>query len=1165
MNKPLTYLSWPVARPACLAAGVAVLHLLGTPAHAQFLAVNSMRQSSPIEAPRAAKAVLLKTLLKQWENEYHATIFYESNLVDNKRVVEQGFTAGTLADRLAAVLPQVSLQFKELRTNYFVVTGAPGAGNPLAPSAAAGAIQDIRVTGRVTGNNGEPLPGVTVLVKGTTNGTATDANGNFALSVPENSTLVFSSVGFVRQEVAVGTTTNFNISLKDDTQSLKEVVVVGYGTQSRQELTTSVASVGAAQIARQPVAGFDQALQGQAPGVQVTAPTGAPGAGINVRVRGNASLTLNGSPLYVIDGVPVLPDYQQELTTGNQRLNPLNTINPNDIESIDVLKDGAAAAIYGVRAANGVVVITTKRGKVGQAQVGLSMYYGKQYLRKKLDLLNSTQFARQYNETITNYNAQQTSPGSIVPIPFADPNNPGQYNTDWQDEVYRPAAIQNYQLNVSGGTEKTRYYIAGGYFKQDGININSGFDRFNFKVNFDQEVSSRFRMGVNLNTSRSHTNGSVRSELGAGSSGTVIGALVQIPTIPVYNADGTYAVNTFATNFDNPVGNLRESNNNAIVYQAIGNLFGELDILKNLKLRSSIGLDFRTQTENTFISRNYPSLALPGVDPSLRGSARTATNQQVIWLLENTLTYNPNLGEKSHLTLLAGQSMQASDRFTSGAGTRSFASNAVPYLSAGAIADGIPGSYADQWSLLSFFSRAIYDYDQRYLATVSFRADASSRFSAANRFGYFPAVALGWRISKESFFPETKVISDLKLRASFGANGNQEIYTYQRYARYAVGYNYQGTGSAIVGGISQSDIGNEVKWETTYQYNGGIDLAMFDNRLTFTFDIYNKHTKDLLNSVPIPQSSGAQTLSIFQNLGSIENKGIEIGLVTKNVDGQNGAFAWSTNFNVSGNRNKILDLGTQTSDAGVQSPRVIITGNTIQQAGVPLAVFYGYVADGIIQTQDQLNALNAASPTKIYQATKTAPGDIKFKDLNGDGVINASDRTIIGNPNPKAFAGVTNNFSYKGLDLSVFFQGSFGNDIYNQTRTVIEGQTDPINQSAAVLNHWTPTNTDTNIPRPVRSDPNSNNRLSTRFIEDGSYVRLKNITLGYTVPVSISKHAAIKSLRVYATTQNLVTWTKYSGYDPEVSADPLSTTSIGRDFGVYPQSRTYTVGLNATF
>jgi len=1141
-----------VVHTASLTMCTLLLHAPHNAASAQILAVNTVAQRS---SARPVQTIALKDLLGRWEKEYGVTIFYESELVRNKRVMANA-EPNTLEDKLASVLPQAELGFKKLRDDYYLVVDA----KPTVTTSAGANVSkadDVTVSGRVTQASGEPLPGVTVVVKGTTTGASTDANGAFTLSAPTGSVLVFSYVGYTRKEVPVtGATTAFNVTLAEDAQALKEVVVVGYGTQSRQQLTTSVASVGAAAIERQPVAGFDQALQGQAPGVQVTAPSGAPGAGINVRVRGNASLSLNGSPLYVIDGVPVLPDYQQELTTGNQRLNPLNTLNPNDIESIDVLKDGAGAAIYGVRAANGVVVITTKKGKVGQAQVGLSMYYGRQYLRKKLDVLNSAQFAQEYNEILTN--AGQ-APG------FPDLNNLPSYNTNWQDEVYRPAGIQNYQLSISGGTEKTRYYVAGGYFKQQGININSGFDRYNFKVNLNQTVSNRFRLGTNLNMSRSYTNGSVRSELGAGSSGTVIGALIQVPTIPVYNANGLYSVNPFASNFDNPVGNLLESSNKAIVYQMIGNVFGELDILKNLTLRSSLGLDFRTQTENTFISRNYPPLALPGVDPSLRGSARTATNQQVIWLLENTLTYNPNLGGRHNLTLLAGQSMQSSERFTSGAGTRSFASNAVPYLSAGAIADGIPGSYADQWALLSYFSRAIYNYDERYLATISFRADASSKFSTTNRFGYFPAVALGWRISKEAFFPQTPAISDLKLRASFGANGNQEFYTYQRYSRYSLGYNYQGTSSAIVGGISQSNIGNEVKWETTYQYNGGVDLGMFNNRLTFTFDIYSKQTKDLLLSVPIPQSTGGQDLNILQNLGEIQNRGIEIGLVTTNVEAQNNGFGWTTNFNISGNRNKIIDLGSLPNDAGVQTPRVIITGNTIQQRGIPLSVFYGYVADGIIQSADQLNALNAGSPTKIYQAARTAPGDIKFKDLNGDGVINASDRTIIGNPNPKAFAGVTNNFSYKGLELSVFFQGSFGNDIYNQNRTVIEGQSDPINQSIAVLNHWTPTNTDTNIPRPVRSDPNSNNRLSTRFIEDGTYVRLKNLTLAYTVPANLTKKAAIKNLRVYVTGQNLLTWTDYSGYDPEVSADPFSSTSLGRDFGVYPQSRTYTVGLNATF
>ena len=1164
MNKPLTFLSWPVARPACLAAGVAVLHLLGTPAHAQILALNSVRQSAPAEAPRTARApksVLLKTLLKQWESEYHATIFYESNVVENKRVVEQGTTAsGSLADKLAAVLPQVSLQFKELRTNYFVVVNAPVMAGFAAPTSSAGAVQDIGVTGRVTGTNGEPLPGVTVLVKGTTNGTATDANGNFSLTVPENSTLVFSSVGFLRQEVAVGTTTTFTINLKEDTQSLKEVVVVGYGTQSRQELTTAVSSVGAAAIERQPVASFDQALQGQAPGVQVTAGSGAPGGAINVRIRGAASINLSGSPLYVIDGIPILPNYEQEINNNNQRLNPLTSLNPNDIERIDVLKDGAAQAIYGLRAANGVVVITTKRGKVGTAQVSLNAYYGRQYLRKKLDVLNGQQFAKEYNEILSNANpAQQPKyPDPTNPI-NSDPANPGPYNTDWQDAIFRPASQQNYQLNVSGGTDKTRYYIGGGYFQQSGININSGFDRYNFKINLDQQLSSRFRVGTSLNTSRTHTNGSVRSEASLGNSGTVLGALTQIPTIPIYKADGTYGTNPFTLS-DNPVGNLLETSNQAVVYQLQNNLYAEFDVLKDLTLRSTFGIDFRNSNENAFYSTNYPGTAAS--DPSTKGSATVGTSQALSWINENVLTYTKTFGDKHHLTLLGGESMQSYDRRTSGGATQGFSFN-IPYLSAGATTRTKPYSYEEQWALLSFYSRAIYNYDERYLATVSFRADASSRFAAQNRFGYFPAASLGWHVSRENFFPQSKAVSDLKVRVSFGAVGNQEIPIYSRFSTYDLGYGYQQGGTTtpiIASGGSTNVIGNNVKWETTHQYDAGLDVGLLSNRVTLTFDIYKKHTTDLLYQVTIPQSTGAGSLQVIQNIGTIDNKGIEIGVVTTNVEAQNGGFGWTTNFNITGNRNMVVDIGTQANAAGVQVPRTDpSSGYNILQAGSPLGVFYGYQVLGIVQSD-----ADGASVPKQNGYTPKA-GDLRFQDTNGDGKVDGSDRIVIGNPNPKAFLGFTNNFSYKGVELSVFFQSSLGNDIYNQNRTITEGQTTALNQSAAVLNHWTLTNTNTNIPRPVFGDPNGNNNVSTRFIEDGSYVRLKNLTVAYNVPVSLSKRAAIKNLRVYATALNLVTWTKYSGYDPEVAADPLSNTALGRDYGVYPQARTYTVGLNATF
>ncbi|WP_048825717.1 SusC/RagA family TonB-linked outer membrane protein [Hymenobacter sp. DG25B] len=1007
------------------------------------------------------------------------------------------------------------------------------------------------VTGRIVDATGSALPGVTVVVAGTSLGSSTDTNGFFTIAnVPAGAqTLVISSIGYttVRIPVSVveGQSTEVpSTTLAENTQALSEVVVVGYGTQTRKELTTAVSSVGAQQIERQTVAGFDQALQGQTPGVQVTSPSGAPGAGINVRIRGNSSVSLNNNPLYVIDGVPILPTYDRELGgLNNQPPNPLNALNPADIESIDVLKDGAAAAIYGVRASNGVVVITTKKGKAGKGQVGFSAYYGQQQLRKKIDVLDARQFAEYYNEARVN--------AGQAPA-FTDLNTLPA-NTDWQDEVYRTAAIQNYQLNMSGGSDKTRYYLSGGYFKQDGIFRNSGFDRYSVRLNLDQDVSTRFRVGTNLNLSRTNNNGAVRSERGIGNGGTVMGALAQIPTVPVYNPDGTYGTNPYR-NFDNPVGNLQETNNKAVIYQGIGNVFGELDLLPNLRLRSSLGIDFRSQLENEYITREYPgNRQTANPDPATLGQARTGTVQQTIWLNENTLTYNPSLGEKHNLTLLAGQSVQESNRFTSNARATGFPSNAVPYLYAGT-ANRSVSSYESEWGLFSVFGRAIYNFEDRYLATFSLRADGSSRFAPNKRFGYFPAMALGWRVTKESFFPQVDAISELKLRASYGENGNQEIGDYARYSTYGSGFGYQGAGS-ISGGIAPERIGNnDVSWERTKQTNLGLDLGLLQDRLTLNADVYRKRSTDLLFEVPLPLSSGAQTLSIIQNLGEVDNKGVELGLSTINVKAE-GGFGWTTNLNFTLNRSEVRNIGTVRNEQGEESNREIIGDYSIVRAGLPLGSFYGLKVDGIFQTDAEAQALDGNAHA----------GDIRFKDLNGDGQINGLDRTVIGNANPKSIAGVTNTFTYKGLELSAFFQGSFGNDIYNETRRTTEGMDEALNQTTRVLNRWTPTNTNTDVPRAILGDPAKNNRVSDRFIEDGSYVRLKNLTLAYGLPMSVLQKTGISGIRVYVTGQNLITWTDYSGYDPEVSADPFSSTGFGRDLGVYPQARTYTVGLNATF
>jgi TonB-linked SusC/RagA family outer membrane protein len=1001
------------------------------------------------------------------------------------------------------------------------------------------------ITGKVTSDAGETLPGVSVVIKGTTTGTVTDVNGNYSLNVTTpNTTLVFSFVGFTTQEISLNNRTTLNVTLGTDVHALNEVVVVGYGTQRRQELTTSVTSVNSRAIERQPVAGFDQALQGQAPGIQITAPTGQPGAGINVRIRGNNSISLTNSPLYVIDGVQILPTYDQELGIGNQRPNPLNSLNPNDIESIDVLKDGAAAAIYGLRASNGVVVITTKRGKAGKAQVGFSVYYGVQQLRRKIPVLNSREFAQYFNEA-------QAAAGN--PPAFTNLDSI-PYNTDWQDAIYRNGPIQNYQISLSGGNERTKYYVSGGYFKQTGIMLNSGFDRYSFKLNLDQQMSTRFRLGTSLTLSRTFNNTSVRSELGLQNSGTVLGALAQIPTIPIRNPNGTYAINPFQQ-LDNPVGNLLETHNAANIYQAIGNLYGEFDILKNLTLRSALSLDFRTQLENQFISRDYPGTQ--NASAATRGSARTGMNQQVVWLWENTLTYNPDLGQNHGLTLLAGQSVQESDRFTSSASVTGFPSNAVPYLSAGTQFTQ-PSSYQDQWGLMSYFVRAIYNYQERYLATLSVRADGSSRFAAGSRFGYFPALSLGWRISKEPFFPQKKWLGETKIRLSYGANGNQEIGAYQRFSTYGSGYNYAGT-NGIQGGIAPSQIGNnQLRWETTGQYNAGIDAAFFDNRLTLTFDAYLKRTTNLLTNVPLPFNAGAQSNQIIQNVGEVQNKGIEIGINSTNIQSQTGGINWTTNFNFSLNRNQVIDIGTLRNEAGQQVDRTIVGDFTITQKGAPLGSFYGYVVQGIFQSANEIS--QAAT-----QPNNPQPGDIRFTDLNGDGVIDANDRTIIGNPNPKFFAGLTNTLTYKGFELSVFFQGSYGNDIYNQNRVNIEGMSDPFNQTARVLNRWTPTNTNTDIPRAVRYDPNQNNRFSSRFVESGTYTRLKNLTVAYNFQSKLLQRLSVSSARIYLTGQNLITFTSYTGYDPEVSADPFSSVGFGRDYGVYPQARTYTAGINFNF
>lgn len=986
----------------------------------------------------------------------------------------------------------------------------------------------IEVKGLVRDAAGQNLPDISISEKGGNAGTTTDANGIFKLSVPDGSVLLITSAGFQPQEIKVSkANADLSIQLQTETIALAQVVVVGYGSQSRRNLATSVSTVKADALGRQAVSSVDAALQGQAAGIQVTSPTGQPGSGLNVQIRGNNSISLSNSPLYVIDGVPVLP-LRDGIGAGSQQFNPLSTINPNDIESIDVLKDGAAAAIYGLRASNGVVVITTKRGK-GKGQLSLNAYYGVQTIRKKVDVLSGQQWADLYNEALVNAGqAPRVTPADVAIA-----------NTDWQDEIFQTAPMQNYQLSFSGGTEKTKYYLSGGYFNQDGIVLNSGFKRYQFRLNLDQHINNSLRVGTNINFSRSDDNRSVQSESNLNNGGVIAGSLAQIPILPIRRADGKYAINPYLA-LDNPIGNLNEVHNLAKIYQVIGNIYGEADILSNLTFRTSLGLDLRSQLSKNFRTLEYSALQ----DNAIRGSAAQYSLINTIGLWENTLTYKPALGGGHDLTVLAGYSAQQSSYTNQYNSSSGFVSNAVTNFAAGSIIN--PGtSNEEKWGLVSYFGRALYNYDNRYLVQASLRADGSSRFSKDNQWGYFPAVGLGWRISEESFFQKTKTLSSLKLRLSAGSNGNQEISPYTRFTLFTPGQN----GTAI------SQIGNEtLSWETTTQYNAGLDIGLFNDKVSVTLDGYRKITKDLLLYVPLPAIAAFP--GAFQNIGKVENKGIELSINSTNLTGKN--FSWTTSLNFSVNRNKVLELGKSFDENGNEVDRVILGNENITEKGKALGVFYGYVQTGIFQTAAEVTA-------SAFQNSNTAPGDIRYADLNKDNVINASDRQVIGNPNPKFIAAITNNLSYKNFELSFFFQGSFGNDIFNQTRVALESFTTPINSTTNALHRWQASGDQTMVPRAIISDPNNNSRFSSRYMEDGTYVRLKNLTVSYTIPPDVLAKIKMSSAKVYLTGQNLLTFTNYSGWDPEASATPQSSVGFGRDLGVYPAAVIISAGININF
>lgn len=996
--------------------------------------------------------------------------------------------------------------------------------------------QSRKITGIVTDEKNEPIIGANVVVKGSTTGNITDMDGRFTLEISDKDLLVVSYIGFITKDVPVGKQSSIKIQLSEDTQKIEEVVVIGYGSVKKSDLTGSVSSIKTAELQQTPMTSIDQGLVGRASGVQVTQTSGMPGAVASIRVRGSSSLQGGNEPLYVIDGFPVYSGSGFGNTGGKTQMSGLSTVNPSDIESIEILKDAAATAIYGARAANGVVLITTKSGKKGRDVISFEASFGWSNVTKKIDVMGAQEYAKLVNEAYKNDGLKPYySDGKLAEI--AAIGN----GTNWQDEILRTGITQTYQLNFSGGDEKTQYAISGNYTGQEGIVSHSDFKRYSVRLNLDRKIFNNLTVGTHA--TGSHTiNNAVATDTG-GEDGAISGALRMNPILPVYENEESQAytqINVPGILVPNPVGTVNEQKFNNATSRLLGDIYAQWEIIPDLKLKITAGADIMYHKTNRYT---------PSTIYQARGmaTANVGVNKSINWLNENTITWNKDINDKHSLNVLGGFTMQQNNTEYVLASSSNYVNDIMSYnnLSAGSIYNK-PESNATQWNLMSFLARVNYSFDHRYLFSVNARVDGSSRFGSNNKYGFFPSASAAWRISEESFMESVKqTISNLKLRASYGFTGNTEIGVYQSLATLgSFGYVI---GNSQVTGFSPNRIPNpDLKWERTGQFDVGIDLGLFNNRLRVTTDYYYKKTSDLLYDVAIPSTSGYQTM--LKNIGSVENHGYELSVESDNLTGP---FSWTTAFNISFNRNKVLELGGEDYKEMKEGDGHLKTGAIRRLiVGEPIGVFYGYRFDGIFQNEGECK----------QQKSSTSPigvGLRRYKDLNGDGKVDATnDKEILGDASPKFFGGLTNTFGYKGFELNVFLQYSVGSKIYNYNAMELETPTGNQNVYAELVDRWTPEHPSDIYPK---ASTNRNVLVSDRFVEDGSYLKLKTLSLSYNFPQIKLKH--IQGLRLYLTGQNLLTWSKYRGYDPEVSYRGASTLEAGEDYGGYPQSRTFMVGI----
>jgi TonB-dependent starch-binding outer membrane protein SusC len=1082
-------------------------------------------------------ASVLKTIEKQTPYRF----YYSNDVVPSQKLVSINITDAEIPKVMDLVLENLPLTWKQLDAIKIVINGSVKNTNANASFA--------EITGTVKNEKGEPLESVSIKEMGANNLAVTDSKGFFTINTKSaNATLQITAVGFKTKLLSVLDSKVLNIVLAEEAKILEDLVVIGYGTKKRRTLSTAISSISSKDVEAAPVADAAQALQGRVAGITVVQNSGAPGGtgGTGIKIRGITSITQTNNPLIVVDGYP-LPDQGAD--------NVLNSFGTGDIERIDVLKDAGATSIYGVRGSNGVIVITTKRGKAGKANLSVDVYRGLQEAWRLPTMLNAQQYA------ILNTEARVAS--GLAPIPKLIDNVAieKQYGTgtNWLKEIFRRAAIQSVNISASGGSEKAQYSFGAGYFKQDGILYNTDFERFNLRFNGDIKVNNRIKIGNSLTMNKFIEHG---ADTYSPFNSNIILALSAPPTVKPFNDDGTYAGgNGTIDGYDepNPIYQLEVPQNTNTKYRVTGNIYTEIEIIKDLKFKAMFGADFSIQENKSFSPATPSSGGRP--IPLTSYFAQKLINPD--YLAEYTLTYDKKIAEKHKLNGVIGYTFQESRYSYVNASRNGNFSQQIPALNntvfnpllISQIGNGAEdGIYR---RLPSYFARVNYDFDNRGFLGFSIRQDGSSDFAPNNKFAIFPAISAAWRLSEEPFMKSITWLNELKLRGSFGYVGNPNVASYAYLQRLNQGFQYSlgnssGPGGSILGTAPSSSYNPDIEWEKNEQLNVGFDASFLKNRIAISVDVYQRRSINLILGIDPPLVSGTYEQVPF-NTGTLQNRGIDVS-INANVY-KTKSFSWTSNAIIGAYKNKVITLGKrlQPLDAGFTR----ITGGSKRTiAGSPADFFYGFQTEGIFQNYKEI-AAHAVQTAGTDPTTSTAPGDIKFKDINGDGVINDLDRTNIGNANPNFTYGLTNTFTYKNIELTVFLQGSVGNKVLNFTRWYTEGGVSNGNYSNAVIARWNGEGSSNEMPRLVLNDPNGNNRVSDRFVEDASYMRIKNVKLAYNIPTKIASKLNINNTQVYASCQNLLTVTKYTGLDPEVGG--------GVDIGFYPQARTVLIGIKVNF